>query len=130
MSLTTTRETNVPGTAYTGVSSDVGSAVSSIMEIEIETLSFIWPFAARVIGPESERTLVHSSEGLLRAPFSMSCLTGVETTEIVASDVPMFLTLKSKVAVVELNTSNNLEEASPCSSGGTSFPIGIERNDD
>ena len=41
MSLTTTRETNVPGTAYTGVSSDVGSAVSSIMGIEIETLSFI-----------------------------------------------------------------------------------------
>ena len=53
----------------------------------------------------------------------MSCLTGVETTEIVASDVPMFLTLKSKVAVVVLNTSNNLEEASPCPSGGTSFPL-------
>ena len=111
-----TRDMKSPGTAKMGVPCASGSALSSVMVKVTVMLSLGWPEAANSMGPDSEITLAHSSSGFTSAPPSTTCLTGVAMRDIVTSEVPTFVTMKSNAEVTSEVGSRTLDDADSISS--------------
>ena len=118
-----TRDRKSPGTANMGVPCAPGSALSSVIVRVTVMLSLGWPEAANSIGPDSEIALAHSSSGFTNAPPSITCFTGVATSDIVTSEVPTFFTMKSNIEETSEVGSRTLDDAESISSESGTEPF-------